>query len=242
MVSTRKLKKFLIKDDCIICECGTPVKSLCLAAVEEGIKGFEGMIDLPGTVGAALYGNAGCYGCSLSGLLEKATILCSDGHVVDVTPQWFDFSNRSSVLKRAEISAIVIKAQFRRVNGDLEEIKQTANNNHLNRKTTQPEAKNSLGSIFANSGQATILNKMLRLITKLYGICFHILGYDHVTVEEKRKKLLFLLLNARDVEPYIRTWNWYQWKDAQSYELFWKFVKLHKIMFTNSIFEIEIKK
>ena len=108
MVSTRKLNRFEIKQSEIECQCGTSVRQLALAALEEGIKGFEGLVDLPGTIAASLYGNAGCYGCSISALLIKATIINVEGVKEIVGPEWFAFSERSSVLKRGEKRAIIL--------------------------------------------------------------------------------------------------------------------------------------
>ena len=75
---------------------------MALTAIEAGIQGFEGLIDLPGTVAASLYGNAGCYGCSISSLLKSATILTEDGEVINAGKEWFDFTKRSSSLKRGD--------------------------------------------------------------------------------------------------------------------------------------------
>ncbi len=241
MVSTRKLNRFEINENGIICECGTSVRALSLAAIEAGIKGFEGLIDLPGTVGAAVYGNAGCYGCSISSLLKEAVILNSNGHKENVTSEWFGYNKRSSVLKRGEERAVILKVVLRRENGDINRIKEQANLNHTKRKHTQPESKNSLGSIFANSGGPTKLNRLLTIVTTPYALILKFAGYKEQTIREKRKKIIFALLGASDVEPYVHTWNWYQWRDEQSYVLFWKFVKLHQRMFTRSDFEIEIK-
>lgn len=241
MVSTRKLNKFEIRQNEIECECGTSVRQLALAAIEEGVKGFEGLVDLPGTVAASLYGNAGCYRCSISSLLKQAVILTSEGGIENVGPDWFEFSERSSVLKRGEKRAIILSVTLCRVNGEKEELKAIAEHNHTTRKATQPEAQNSLGSIFAHSGKATFLNRCIAVATKLYAIALNFYGVKIEKIEAKRKHLTFVLLGATDIEPYVRQWNWYQWRDEKSHALFWKFVRLHRRMFTNSEFEIEIK-
>lgn len=241
MVSTRKLNKFEIRKNEIECESGTSVRQLSIAAIEEGIKGFEGLIDLPGTVAASLYGNAGCYGCSISSMLKQAVILTNEGVVEEVGPEWFCFTERSSVLKRREKRAIILSVTLCRSNGEKEELKAIAEHNHATRKATQPEAKNSLGSIFAYSGKATILNRSISAVTKLYAIALRMFGEKKENIELKRKHLTFVLLGATDIEPYVKHWNWYQWCDEKSYSLFWKYVRLHRRMFTKSEFEIEIK-
>lgn len=241
MVSTRKLNHFEIKDDCIVCECGTSVRALSLAAVDAGIKGFEGLTDLPGTVAAAVYGNAGCYDCSVSRLLKEAIVLCHDGTKKKVEPEWFGFSKRSSVLKRGEKKAVILSLVLRREDGDIKVLKEVAERNHANRRATQPEPKNSLGSIFANSGSPTLLNRILSLVSRLYVFLLKLLGNNEQQIKVKKKIFIFTLLGARDIVPYVRTWNWFQWRDEQAYMLFWKYVRLHRRLFTKSDFEIEIK-
>lgn len=241
MISTRKLNHFVFKENSIECECGTSVHTLSLAAIQAGIEGFEGLVDLPGTVAAALYGNAGCFNCSISALLREATIINKDGIIQRVPPEWFAFSLRSSALKRNEKKAIILSVSLKKKMGDAAALKSIAEHNHKVRKETQPEPKNSLGSIFSVEGKKTFINYIISTITYAYGICLRLLGHSKQVIKQKRKHLTFIILNAQDVEPYVRNWNWYQWKDERSYTLFWKYVDLHKLMFTNSQFEIEIK-
>lgn len=241
MVSTRKVNHFEIKEDCIWCECGTSVRSLSIAAVNEGIKGFEGLIDLPGTVASAIYGHATCYNCDLSSLMIEASVLTEDGKIQTVKPEWFGFARRSSVLKRKEKKAVILSLTLVRENGDVGELKNIAEHNHTKRKSSQPEAKNSLGSLFFDSATPSRLNRFLYIVTKPYAVVLRIIGNKPLEVEEKRKKMIFTLLGAKDVAPYVKSWNWYQWSDEQSHSLFWKFVRLRKRMFVKNVFEIEIK-
>ena len=241
MVSTRKLNHFEIKQDCIECECGTSVRVLSTAAIGAGIRGFEGLVDLPGTVASAVYGHATCFNCDLSKLLTEVTILTEQGEVKTVSPEWFDFKTRSSVLKRGEKKAVILSLRFRREDGDKDELKRISDQNHIKRRATQPEAKDSLGSIFVSEHQPTVLNRFLTIVTYFFGLSLRVFGKTSKEIAVRKKQLFFSLLNARDVEPYIPYWNWYQWKDEQSHELFWKYYKLHRKLFKRSDFEIEIK-
>ena len=174
-------------------------------------------------------------------MLKECTILSSDGKIERVNPKWFAFSERSSVLKRGEKYAIILSVVLRRENGNKRELEEIARQNHSTRRGTQPESRNSLGSIYAYSGKKTFLYRCIAAITKIYAIVLKTFGYNKELLESKRKHLTFVILGATDVEPYVRQWNWYQWQDEKSYELFWKYDKLHRLMFTDSEFEIEIK-
>ena len=49
------------------------------------------------------------------------------------------------------------------------------------------------------------------------------------------------MYGAKELIPYVYGWNRYIWKDDKSHELFWKYHKIHKKLFKESKFEIEIK-
>lgn len=242
MVSTRKCKKFEINEKDIVCECGVPVRQLSIAAVEIGVKGFEGLIDLPGTVASALYGHATCYNCDISDKLIESKVLIPNGDIITVKPDWFEFGHRSSALKRGEKKGIILTATFRRENGNSEVLKSMAEQNHSKRRQIQPEAKNSLGSIFRNHGEPTFLYRVISILLNPYCGVLSLMGKEKDEILKRKKHLVLKLLGASDIEQYVRTWNWYQWKDEQAHVLFGKYVRIHKLLFAKSDFEIEIKK
>lgn len=239
MVSTRKLTRFEINDDSVTCECGVSVKKLAKEAVEAGIKGFEGLVDLPGTVAAAIYGNAGCFNCYLSNLLLSASVLTSDGQRLIVEPNWFAFARRSSSLKRGEKNAIILSLTLRKEIGNKEDLARIAQQNHEKRKQTQPDPHGTLGSVFNGEGKPTLLYWTLHYLTKILYLPQQLLGKEQIY--KKRVHLMFRLLGAMDVEPYVYHWNCYHWEDEKAHDLFWKYVGLHRKLFTRSEFEIEIK-
>lgn len=241
MVSTRKLTQYEIQENGIVCSCGAHVRTLAAEAVKAGIKGFEGLIDLPGTVAAALYGNAGCFQCSVSELLMEATVLTPDGMELHVEPEWFHFTKRSSVLKRHERDAIILSATLRMEKGDASLLQQQAKENHLKRRATQPGPKNSLGSVFSNSGEATDLKKQIDEQIREFETRLIHEQADIKTLREETTHRALSLLGCGYLQPYVRAWNWYQWNDDEAHRLFWNYVQQHRRMFTRSDFEIEIK-
>ena len=60
--------------------------------------------------------------------------------------------------------------------------------------------------------------------------------------KKKKKEFLFRILGAKEIIPYVYSWNRFMWIDEKSHSLFWKYHELHKKMFNESKFEIEIKK
>ena len=134
MVSTRKVRNYKEETDCIIVDCGVSVKSLARKMVDSGILGFEGLIDLPGTVAASIFGNASCYGCSINEQLISFEVLRPDGSIVTLTKEDLRLARRSSSFKRGEQQGVILSAKLKREFGDRKTILAKAEANHRKRK------------------------------------------------------------------------------------------------------------
>lgn len=236
MVSTRQCNQYVETYDEIICDCGVSVMKLARKMVKDGIKGFEGLIDLPGTVAAAVYGNASCYNCSINALLVSCELLRPNGEIVVLSPKDLRLSKRSSVLKRSELTGVILSVILRKEKGNVEDIKKLSEQIHLVRKVTQPGPRDNLGSIYAVSNGWSLYSFIPRIVAKSITLFYNLFG-------KRRQQIAILLklLGASDLMPYVHSWNRFIWKDERAHELFWKFHKLHQKMFKKSQFEIEIK-
>lgn len=241
MVSTRKCTQYTETESEIVCNCGMSVMKLARRMVGSGVKGFEGLIDLPGTVAAAVYGNASCFGCSINALMTSCTLLQPSGEVLTIRPQDLRLQKRSSALKRKELKGVILTVTLKKEKGDAEQLATLAEQNHLRRKVTQPGSKDNLGSIYAVSDGWSLYSVIPRMITAIYGLLIGLTDKDKESLKLRKKAFMFRLLGAKDLLPYVFGWNRYIWKDARSHELFWKFHRLHQKMFKKSVFEIEIK-
>lgn len=241
MVSTRKVTSFQENADYIIADCGVSVRSLALKMVEEGVEGFEGLIDLPGTVAASVYGNASSYDCSINSLLESFELLLPNGEVVTFSPNDLKLSKRSSALKRGEIHGVILSVTLKKKLGNKSEIKKIAVQNHARRKTSQPPAQNNLGSIYRSSSKMTLIGFFLKVVSILYGLVGRLICRDKKELARHKKTFIFGLIGAKDLIPYVYSWNRYIWKDSKAHSLFWKFHKKHQLLYKRSDFEIEIK-
>jgi UDP-N-acetylmuramate dehydrogenase len=91
---------------------GTPLLNLAAFCRDRGLGGLEFLAGIPGTVGGAIYGNAGAFGRSIGELLEEALLLDPRGvERRGLAPGDFDFGYRDSLLKRTR--EIVLSAAFR---------------------------------------------------------------------------------------------------------------------------------
>ena len=82
-------------------ECGADFSDLISRCVDHGLSGLEFAAGIPGSVGGALFGNAGCYGDDIGNHVVECTIATPDGARVETMPRaWFEFAYRDSRLKR----------------------------------------------------------------------------------------------------------------------------------------------
>ena len=176
LVQTSKLTTYTISRNQVECECGVHVRKLARNMVKLGYKGFEGLVDLPGTIGCDVVNNSGCYGCYLSNLLIAVRLLQTDGNVKILSPQELAFRFRSSALKRGEIRGVILSVTLVLAKGDLEYLKRQAEIAHHNRLITQPGPRNNLCSTYHSLGERTLLGKCLMFVSGIYSICLKMLG------------------------------------------------------------------
>jgi UDP-N-acetylmuramate dehydrogenase len=81
--------------------CGADYLTFIQRCCEESLAGFAYAAGIPGSVGGAIYGNAGCYGQDIGSRTIECTVTTLDGRRVETLPAvWFEFAYRDSRLKR----------------------------------------------------------------------------------------------------------------------------------------------
>ena len=119
---------------------------LCKFALQHGYTGLEFAYGIPGTVGGAVYMNAGAYGGEMKDVLEAVSYLTADGRWVDSEASELDFSYRHSAFE--ENDACILGAVFHLEKGDPDAIKARMNELMQKRIDKQPLDKPSAGSTF----------------------------------------------------------------------------------------------
>jgi len=130
-------------------ESGANLGLLARQCVAKGLSGLEWAATVPGTVGGAVYGNAGAHGGDVAMNLRMAEILHQDGHVRRWTPQELAFGYRTSALKQQRESLVILSAEFEMRRGEPEALQAKVEAFVAHRKGTQPPGA-SLGSMFKN--------------------------------------------------------------------------------------------
>ena len=208
--------------------------------VKLGYKGFEGLVDFPGTIGGAVVNNSGCYGCYLSNLLIAVRLLQTAGNVKILSPQELAFRFRSSALKRGDIRGVILSVTLVLAKGYIEYLKRQAEISHHNRLMTQPGPRNNLGYTYHSLGERTLLGKCLMFVSGIYYICLKMLGEDIHSPGKKKSELEFLLVGGRQVLPYLWSINRFIWKDKKADMVFLQYQKVLRRIYVNPKLEIEI--
>ncbi len=130
------------------CEAGVIFSNLANRCASKGLAGLEWAATVPGTVGGAVYGNAGAFDGDMSHNLIWADVLTLNGRV-KLSVEQMKYGYRTSVLKRGEINAIVLSAMLRLKNSTKEEVSVKIDEFSERRKTAQPPGA-SMGSMFKN--------------------------------------------------------------------------------------------
>jgi len=115
---------------------------------KEGLTGLEFAGGIPGTVGGAVYMNAGAHGSDISRILQSADIVWEDGSRSVLGNGEMNFSYRHSVLQ--ERRGIVTRAVFALAAGDRKEIAAAMASYKDRRRRTQPLQMACAGSVFRN--------------------------------------------------------------------------------------------
>ena len=128
---------------------GYSIVALAVLISKKGLSGLEFASGVPGSVGGAVYMNAGAHGSDISKILTDAHILFEDGSLQWLTNDEMEFSYRTSVLQKKR-PGIVVEARFQLTEGDKEQIVAVMQKNKDYRKVTQPYDSPCAGSIFRN--------------------------------------------------------------------------------------------
>ncbi len=125
--------------------CGASLTGLSAAATKRGLSGLEFAFGIPGTVGGAVYMNAGAYGSQISAVLTESTYLHGT-EILSRNAQEHAFGYRTSIYRSTD--DIILGASFTLTPKSPEEIALLAQKNMESRKSKQPLEYPNAGSVF----------------------------------------------------------------------------------------------
>jgi UDP-N-acetylmuramate dehydrogenase len=128
---------------------GTNFGLVARQAASRSLAGLEWAAGIPGTVGGAVFGNAGAHGSDVADCLLVAEILHREKGRITWSVDQFEYSYRSSLLKREPVGAVILSAQFRLENSTPILVQARLDEYGVYRRRTQPPGA-SMGSMFKN--------------------------------------------------------------------------------------------
>ncbi|WML56867.1 UDP-N-acetylmuramate dehydrogenase [Neobacillus sp. PS2-9] len=128
---------------------GHSLVSLATLISKKGLAGLEFASGIPGSVGGAVYMNAGAHGSDISKILTRAHVLFENGSMEWLSNEEMKFSYRTSVLQNKR-PGVVVESVFDLTTGDRAAIVAQMQKNKDYRKETQPWNFPCAGSIFRN--------------------------------------------------------------------------------------------
>ena len=127
-------------------EAGAKLIDVTHVARYHSLTGFEFACGIPGSIGGAVYMNAGAYGGEIAHILQSCKVLTSEGDIKTLTAEELAFGYRHSKIQ--ETGDVVIAAKFALAPGNYDQINQEmARLTHL-RELKQPLEYPSCGSVF----------------------------------------------------------------------------------------------
>ena len=148
VISLSNFNKYEIKDNTVYIEAGCMINKVSNELSNLGYSGLDFACGIPGTIGGSIYGNAGCYGSSISEVLISARIF--DGEkIIELSNEELKFNYRYSMLKEHK-EYIVLSAIFKIEVSDVSELKSIIKERNEKRISSQDLTHPSNGSVFRN--------------------------------------------------------------------------------------------
>jgi UDP-N-acetylmuramate dehydrogenase len=143
-------------------QAGASLQDLVDYAIAQGLRGLQTMTGIPGSVGGAIYGNAGAYGHSIMEFVARVRFFDGEG-VREFENEECQFRYRESVFKRNK-NWIIFSVELALEEGDSGELSRTANEIRKIRDEKYPPSMKCAGSIFKNLMLAELPESVRRIV------------------------------------------------------------------------------
>jgi UDP-N-acetylmuramate dehydrogenase len=141
-----------IDGELVSVSAGYSLPRLCVDVARAGLSGIEGLGGIPGTVGGALWMNAGAYGHEIGTVTETVRV-AREGRVVEIAGDSIQWNYRHTSFKEGEL---VLGGTLRLTKDDPELIKARMDDAKSRRLATQPHGGRSAGCFFKNAPESKV--------------------------------------------------------------------------------------
>lgn len=146
VIKFNKLNKVTSEENCVTAQCGALLKDVSKAALENNLRGFEFACGIPGSIGGAVFMNAGAYDGEMAHVIKSAKIIDENCNIKNLTKEELELGYRSSsVMKNGYV---VLEATVELESGEYASIKDRIDDLTNKRESKQPLEYPSAGSTF----------------------------------------------------------------------------------------------
>ena len=142
----RNFSNISVEGNEICASSGALLSQIAAAARNASLTGFEFAGGIPGTLGGAVFMNAGAYGGELKDVLKEAVVMTEQGEILTLPVEKLDMGYRTSRIKKA--GYLVLEARLVLEQGDMDKIRDITKNLTEKRVSKQPLEYPSAGSTF----------------------------------------------------------------------------------------------
>lgn len=148
IISLELLDKVFINNELVTAECGINLSVFIMECINKGLEGLEYLALIPGSLGGALYGNAGVKGHEIYDNLVSIEVIRDNKYLllnkedIKVGYRYTSFKENNDVLVRATFKLEKVE--------DIDTLKERVKENRVKRLETQPLEYRNAGSVFRN--------------------------------------------------------------------------------------------
>ncbi|ASK61412.1 UDP-N-acetylenolpyruvoylglucosamine reductase [Virgibacillus phasianinus] len=146
VLNLKNLASIKINNTKVVAQSGARIIDTSRAALAKSLTGLEFACGIPGSVGGALFMNAGAYGGEIKDVLESTIVVDREGNLLELSADQLDLDYRTSNIP--DNGYIVLEATFSMEKGSYDEIKAIMDDLTFKRESKQPLEYPSCGSVF----------------------------------------------------------------------------------------------
>lgn len=146
VLSLLSLDHIDVSDDAIIAGSGAAIIDVSRVARDHVLTGLEFACGIPGSIGGAVFMNAGAYGGEVKDCIDYALCVNEKGDLIKLTNEELELDYRNSIVQKKHL--VVLEALFTLMPGHLDEIQAKMDDLTERRESKQPLEYPSCGSVF----------------------------------------------------------------------------------------------
>ncbi len=160
LIKLDEFNKIEFIDNKVRCGAGASLMKVAKESVKRGLAGLEFASGIPGTIGGAIYMNAGAYKSDMGYITRNVKVLTDDLKIITLTNEEMDFHYRSSFLQKHP-NYICLEAFLSLKKGDKVALEEIVKDRRNRRLKSQPLAYPSAGSVFRNPENSDPAGKLI---------------------------------------------------------------------------------